>query len=280
MASPTGPRARRTARPSAAALRLLILALDYEEPGLVALVKATLEDMAACARMFGRRHTHWPASAGARSAALLEAAKAGSPRICKILIHAGADANYVKPRDHRTHRGEWGRSPLYHAAREGHAATVAVLLAAPGVDPGQAKNTGWAPLHTAARKGHVSVVALLLAHPGVDPNQAKTTSRHRGKSGATPLFVAALNGHADVVALLLANPGVDPNRASNSRATPLFVAANNGRTGVVTLLLAAPGVDPNKANRAGATPLRAAARNGHADVAGLLRATPGVDTRW
>ena len=251
-------------RPSAAVLRLLIRALDYEEPGLVALVQAMLEDGAACARMFGRRHTHWatPVDVDGRSAALLMAAVAGSPRICKVLVHAGADAN------HRGGQLGW-TSPLFHAAQAGRADVVAVLLAAPGVDPSQANFAGDTPLRIAARNGHAGVVALLLANPGVDPGQADD-------AGATPLYTAALKGHGDVVALLLAAPGVDPNRAKDNGETPLCLAAAVGDVAVATLLLATPGVDPNQASNAG-TPLCIAARRGHVGIVSVLLAAPGVD---
>jgi len=140
---------------------------------------------------------------------------------------------------------------------------VTLLLAAPGVDPNQANNTGATPLFTAAGHGHADVVALLLATPGVDPGQAFT-------DGSTPLFIAAQEGHAEVVTLLLATPGVDPSQAKNNGCTPLFVAAQKGHAGVVTLLLTTPGVDPSHAKNDGATPLITACHKNHPAVAALL----------
>ena len=222
-------------QPSAATLRLLVLALDYEEPGLVAIVRATLEDMAACVAVVGGVPWATPADAAGRSAALLKAAKVGSPRICKVLVLAGADANQIIDggtfsRLSATQGATSGWTPLFFAAREGHVGTVAVLLAAPGVDPSRANLYGDTPLYTAAQNGHADVAALLLARPGVDPSRTNL-------NGATPLHAAARNGHAGVAALLLASPGVDPSQATDGGCTPLFLACVYNHPAVAALLL-------------------------------------------
>ena len=62
--------------PGAATLRLLVLALDYEEPGLVAVVERILDDTAACEAVLGRTPWATPADAAGRPAALLEVAMA------------------------------------------------------------------------------------------------------------------------------------------------------------------------------------------------------------
>ena len=185
-----------------------------------------------CEATFGRTPWPMPADAAGRSAALREAARAGSPRVCKVLVLAGADANHTT-----THGSDGGWTPLCFAAREGHAGAVAVLLAAPGVDPSRANlrmplawrrnfrgrvlrppENGTMPLFIAAQKGHADVATLLLAAPGVDPSRADL-------HGDTPLHTAVQEGHAGVAALLLANPGVDPSQAKKNGATPLHIAA-------------------------------------------------------
>ena len=84
--------------------------------------------------------------------------------------------------------------PLHRAVRNGHAATVAALLAAApgGVDT--PNENGWTPLIYAARWGHAELVSALLA-AGAD-----TTARTR--DGRTALSAARDGGHAKAASLL------------------------------------------------------------------------------
>ena len=97
---------------------------------------------------------------------------------------------------------EYGRTPLYAAAKEGQTAVVAALLAAPGIDVNKEDKDGRTPLHMAAKKGHTAVVAALLATPGIDVNKEHAY-------GKTPLHIAAMYRQTEVVAALLAAPGID-----------------------------------------------------------------------
>ena len=63
-------------------------------------------------------------------------------------------------------------TPLYIAAREGHASVVELLLKADGVDVNKGIEDGTTPLYIAASEGHTSVVELLLKADGVDVNKA------------------------------------------------------------------------------------------------------------
>ncbi|PVH92983.1 hypothetical protein DM02DRAFT_499359, partial [Periconia macrospinosa] len=71
---------------------------------------------------------------------------------------------------------------------------VRQLLVAEGVNP-NSKDTeyGRTPLWWAAEEGHDAVLKLLLAKDGIDPDSKDT------KYGQTPLSVAARNGHKAVV---------------------------------------------------------------------------------
>ena len=182
--------ARLDTLPSAATLWCFVRLLDFIEPGLVAIVLATLEDTATCVRVLGCLPWATPTGKAERSIALFKAAQAGSSRICKVLLcaAAGTDPNQANNSD--------GATPLDVAACIGHAAVVAQLLAAPGTDPNQARDDGTTPLYIAAYKGHAEVIALLLAATGTDPNQANN-------NGTTPLYIAAQEGYAGVAAQLL-----------------------------------------------------------------------------
>ena len=86
-----------------------------------------------------------------------------------------------------------GRTALHYAAMNGRAEAVRVLLHA-----GAAAGHRWngkreSPLFVAARNGHAEVVALLLERLG--PGDVDVPA----SSGETPLSVACTNGHAEVV---------------------------------------------------------------------------------
>ena len=352
--------------PTAATLWTFIGALGYEEPGLVALVKATLDDTQACWALLGRVPWSTPLPGSGLSKALLEAAMAGSPRICKVRpcvlaaceraaqlvlraavhthTHAPARASatewsaaataaaptslrcfvgarLAKCLAHRRHRftpqvlvaadacirpaacpdpaaapplgrngflpghraratqfrrnvppepGCRGETPVFYAAKGGHAAALAVLLRAPGMRVNQPRDDGFTPLHAAANEGHAEAIARLLSQPGIELNRAD-------RDGATPLFVAAENGRSAAVAALLAAPGISASQAIRNGCSPLFIAAENGHAEAVAKLLDTPGVDPNQAMDTGSTPLYVAAENGHADVVAQLTAALGGD---
>ena len=99
---------------------------------------------------------------------------------------AGADVNFAHaPR---------GITPLYFAARGGHAAAVELFIAA-GADVNMTAPNGYAPLHIAAFRGHVAVVQQLVA-AGADVDIAGVNF------GTTPLDYAIRNGHTDVARIL------------------------------------------------------------------------------
>jgi ankyrin repeat protein len=109
-----------------------------------------------------------------------------------------------------------GRTALHHAAMDGHAETVARLLA-DGADPSVPDDDGWTPLHAAAAAHHADVcVALLAAGATVDPVDG---------FGNTPLWRATFEsrGRGEVITLLR-RQGADPTRANASGVSPLKLA--------------------------------------------------------
>lgn len=87
-------------------------------------------------------------------------------------------------------------TPLYMAARRGHAEIVALLLAA-NAAVSTPVGQGFTALHAASEQGHYHVVQLLLKSGRGAAATAAT--RH----GSTPLHLAAWTGHCEVCRLLL-----------------------------------------------------------------------------
>jgi TonB family protein len=126
-----------------------------------------------------------------------------------------------------------GRTPLHHAAQNGHK-DVAELLLANKAEINAKDNSGYMPLHMAARYNHKDVVELLLAK--------KADINAKGTAGDTPLHVAAAEGYKDIVELLLAGKA-DVNAKTVVGITPLDRADWNGRKDVVELLRQSGGVN-------------------------------------
>jgi hypothetical protein len=89
---------------------------------------------------------------------------------------------------------QYKRVALHRAVRNGHAATVAALLAACPESVDAPNENGWTPLIYAARWGHFEVACALL-QGGADPH-AKT------RDGRSALSCARDGGHTRVATLL------------------------------------------------------------------------------
>ena len=160
---------------------------------------------------------------------LLSAAKKGEAHILTLLITAGADVNVAD---------DFGFTPLYWAAYNGHTECVRLLLAAPGIDVNKTNQNGDTPLICAAGMGHTECVRLLLAAPGIDVNKPE-------KNGWTPLIGAANMGHTECVRLLLAAPRIDVNKAYHDGKTPLYYAEKYNHNECARLIRAAGGKKPS-----------------------------------
>ena len=171
--------------------------------------------------------------------ALCNAAMAGSTRVLKALLDAGAD---VKQRD------DDGDTALHLAAFAGRLECVQLLLLA-GAEVDALQKKRCTPLFFAVARGHGSVCALLLAAGALQ----------RGHDGTYALHLAAQGGigsPAVINALLTAGGEVDVQDAKGR--TPLHFAARGNCLGAIGRLLAR-GSNPNSLG-AGLTPLMEAVR--------------------
>lgn len=164
----------------------------------------------------------------------------------------------------------YGQTPLWWAARNGHAAVVQLLIASSEVNPDLEDDQDRTPLSMAARNGHEAVVQLLLAQGDVDPD-------FKDIHGRTPLCWAANNGHTAIVKLLLAIGRVDLEPEDEAGRTPLSCAAGSGHKNVVQLLLTNNEISVDAKDAHGRTPLSWAAGNGHESVTQLLVANDDVN---
>lgn len=164
---------------------------------------------------------------------LLYAILAGDPRIVRVLLAAGADADDAAPD---------GVTALMLALIKRHE-EIALLLLKAGADPHPAE-AGFTALHLASATGSLAVAEALLAR-GADPNvrlerpQRLTNSFEIGvftspgsgrltQIGSTPFLVAAKSADARMMRLLAA-AGADPHATTDDGTTALMLAAGLGK---------------------------------------------------
>lgn len=149
--------------------------------------------------------------------------QSGNPKVVSALLTAGAwpDINVCYD--------EKQRSPLHHAASDGHEAIAKLLLVA-GTNVKCVDRDGNTPLQLAVEGGYDQVVLDLL-ESGAPPN-SKDSRRD------TPLHHAARRGHKEIVSLLL-RLGADVNMLNRVGHCPLFVAACSERRSIMVALLKA-----------------------------------------
>ncbi|KAF5545174.1 ankyrin repeat [Fusarium mexicanum] len=150
-------------------------------------------------------------------------------------------------------RDSRGWTPLFHAAINGHEATVDILLAQKDVDANGQDDSGRTVLSNAVAYGRATFERL-LAHKGLQPDLSDN-------EGRTPLSYAS--GLHDTVRmeLLLRKGQVNPDARDTSGRTPLSYAAERWNDLGVKLLLNDARVDPNSKDASGRTPLSYAAEN-------------------
>lgn len=159
-----------------------------------------------------------------------------------------------------------GRNPTWHAARNGNAKSLSVLLEYKCPLRKVAKN-GESPLGCAARNGHYDCVKLLL-----DAGAEMDSYQPQEGGGFTPLCEAAVANRVDIVKLFIER-GADVNIGRDRTGySALSVAAANARDEVIKIL-AQNGADLNRTgftNKDKSLPLMRAIEKSHEATATLL----------
>ncbi|WP_298516301.1 ankyrin repeat domain-containing protein [uncultured Kordia sp.] len=183
---------------------------------------------------------------------LVAAARTGNLVVGKLLIEAGAKADFFSPEN---------EPPAFAAAAEGSVEFLK-LLVANGISIDKAYTNHGTALITAALKGHLDAVKYIHGQ-GADVNKSVMNV-------GTPLIGAARCKDIEIVKFLL-DKGADPDKHVMNVGTPLIYAARTYNSEAIKLLIA-KGADVNKEVANVGTPLIYAARKGHPEVIKLLLA--------
>jgi ankyrin repeat protein len=154
-----------------------------------------------------------------------------------------------------------GRTPLSHAAENGHEAVAKLLLANNADINLKDERYGQMPLSWAADNGQEAMVKLLVA------NNADIELKSI-RYGRTPLLWAVIYGREAVVKFLLES-GAEVNSQDNSNKTALSGAARKGHEAIFKLFLE-KGADIDLKDDDNRAPLSYAAENGNEAIFKLL----------
>jgi ankyrin repeat protein len=177
--------------------------------------------------------------------ALHFAAREGKTELCQFLLEELKLNVDTKDED--------GETPLIHAARQGHVATVKYLIER-GANPAIASELGATALHHAAGIGNTELLSYLLSRD-VEVNSQS--------DAGSPLIWAAGHAQPEAVKILL-DKNADPNGENDDNITPLLSAVAAASLACVQLLIQA-GAKVNVC-AGGATPLHIAADQGDLEL--------------
>lgn len=145
---------------------------------------------------------------------LLWASKNRKREIAKLLL----DLHWVDP-DEINVADDMGRTPLSHAAANGEAEIVRLLLSREEVceQVNKEDNTGLTALHWAAQNGETDVVEVLLATPNTNINA-------KNKDGRTPLSLAVENERSKTIRVFLRRDDIDVSAVDNDGHSAIWWA--------------------------------------------------------
>jgi ankyrin repeat protein len=218
--------------------------------------------------------TMWPFLGEDRSRDVLRAVARGRGAV-EIALARGSGASEERS----------ARAALVEAAGRGDADIVALLLES-GARTDAHQADGTLPIHLAARGGHRAALAVLVAamkERGAANEEAQEAGRRSaaldgtaGPRHRTAIHDAVLAGSLDSVALLL-QAGADPNKPDGFGETPLHLLATSDplRAPAIAGALLAGGADPRRVDRRGFTPLHAAAAAAEDDALVRVLVDPG-----
>eukprot|EP00051_Salpingoeca_urceolata_P028876 m.488280 g.488280 ORF g.488280 m.488280 type:complete len:573 (-) comp25690_c0_seq1:192-1910(-) len=186
------------------------------------------------------------------------AVKANNPRLCRMLLEAGADPDVGTAS---------GRRPIHVATYNGRGDIVR-LLVAKGAAVNTMDDVGVTALGMAALRGMLPIVHLLLSL-GAEPNLPME------RDGWTPLLGAARAGRLDVIRTLIKDDRVEVSATDRKARTPLHWAAFRGNKHMIHALLDA-GANPRIQDTAGRSPAAVATAQQHVEMAMLLHEKAGT----
>eukprot|EP00392_Amoebophrya_sp_AT5.2_P009779 g9807.t1 len=144
--------------------------------------------------------------------------------LMQLALKKGADVNEVD---------EQNQTPLFFAARRGHAGTVRLLMEW-GADPTVRQGgSNCLPFTTAAERGHLGVLQVLY----------EFSSCANPIPYADGLFFAAQENQTATVRALVETWGANPNVMSTLKMTPVFIAASEGNEETASVLMKAGAID-------------------------------------
>lgn len=163
------------------------------------------------------------------------ASSRGSVVMVQLLLGLGSAKEQISACP-PTKQNPLGGNPIFHAAHNGHASVVRLLLEsvfAESVVQGKTYSGADALMHAATR-GHEDVVRTLLASPFAD-----AMLRVKNYQGVTALMIAAYYGHDSVVRTLLTMPHAVAmvHYRDDNQSSALLLAAARGQETVVNTLL-------------------------------------------
>lgn len=98
-------------------------------------------------------------------------------------------------------KSQYGNSPFYYAAGNGHYEIVKYLSSLPNVDINAKNSDDLTALHYAAKRGHLKVVKFLCGLPNIDVNADCNRNEY-------PIDLAVENGHTEIIKFLAQLPNV------------------------------------------------------------------------